>query len=67
MCLINLELIKGWSKGRVVLGVSVRAVWWRAGVEPLVVAAPTQVLDPLLVLVMLDGRAAPVVMLKAAA
>ena len=67
MCLINLKLIKGWSKGRVVLGVSVGAVWWRIGVESLVVAAPTQVLDPLLVLVMLDGRAAPAVVLKAAA
>ena len=65
--MINLELIKGWSKGRVVLGVSVGAVWWRFGVEPLVVAAAMQVLDPLLVLVMLDGCAAPVVVLKAAA
>ena len=67
MCLISLELIKEWSKGGVVLGVSDGAVWWRVGVEPVVVAAPTQVLNPLLALVMLDGRAAPVVVLKATA
>ena len=66
MCLISLELIKGWSKGGVVLGVSVGAAWWRVGVEQLVVAAPTHVLDLLLVLVVLDGRTAPVVMLNAA-
>ena len=66
MCLITLELIKGWSKGGVVLGVSVEAAWFRVCVEPLEVAAPTQVLDLLLVLVVLDGHAAPVVVLKAA-
>ena len=66
MYLISLWQIKGWSKGGVVLRVSVGAAWWRVGVKLLVVAAPTQVLDLLLILVVLDGRAAPVVVLKAA-
>ena len=48
------------------LSLSVGAAWWRVGVEPLVVAAPTQVLDLLLLLVVLDGSAAPAVVLKAA-
>ena len=58
--------MKGRSNGGVVLGLSVGAAWWRVGVEPLMVAAPMQVLDLVLVLVVLDGRAAPVVVLKAA-
>ena len=66
MCLISLELIKGWSNGGVVLGLTFGAAWWRVDVEPLVVAAPMQVLELVLVLVVLDGRAAPVVVLKAA-
>ena len=49
-----------------VLGLSIEAAWWRIGVEPLVVAAPMQVLDLVLVLMILDGRAAPMVVLKAA-
>ena len=61
-----MELIKGWSNGDVVLGLSVGAAWWRVGVEPLVVAAPMQVLDLVLVLVVLDGRAVPMVVLKTA-
>ena len=45
---------------------SVGTAWWRVGVEPLVVAAPMQVLDLVLVLVVLYGRAALMVVLKAA-
>ena len=66
MCLISLELIKGWSNGGVVLDLSVGAAWWRVGVEPLVVVEPMQVLDLVLLLVVIDGRAAAMVVLKAA-
>ena len=43
---------------------SFEAAWWRVGVEPLVVAAPMLVLDLVLVLVVLDGHAASMVVLK---
>ena len=65
MCLIRLELIEGWSNGGVVLGLSVGAAWWRVGVEPLVMAASMQVLYLVLVLVVLNGRAAPIVLKRA--
>ena len=65
MCLISLKLFKGWSNGGVVLGLSVGA-WWRVGIESLVVAAPMQVQDRVLVLVVLADRAAPTVVLKVA-
>ena len=48
------------------LGLSFGAAWCRVGAEPLVMAAPMEVLELMLVLGVLDGSAAPVVVLEAA-